>query len=511
MSEPSRPVLGTVYLVGAGPGDPGLATRRAAELIAAADVLVYDALANPALLELRPARAELLYVGKRAGQPSRNQGEINQLLVELAGRFRSVVRLKGGDPFVFGRGGEEALALVEAGVPFEVVPGVTAGVAAAAYAGIPVTHRGICTGVTLVTGHEDPEKDESQLDWTALAQGNNTLVFYMGVGRMADNFRRLMDGGLAASTPAAAVEWGTYPRQRVVAGTVATLPDQVARAGLGAPAITLVGGVVELRERLAWLERRPLWGRRVVVTRARAQASGLLRELAARGAEPIEFPTIRIESPPDPEPLRQAAREVGDFDWVVFTSANGVHRFWKALAAVGRDTRALGRVRVCAIGPATGEALEARGVRPDLLPAAYIAEGVLEAFRGIASLPGSRVLLPRAAGSRAVLPEGLTALGAQVVEVEAYRAVPDQAGAAALSDRFAANEIDLVTFTSSSTVRNFVAALGTRIGRARVASIGPVTSATARELGLTVDVEATEYTIPGLLRAVEASLAVDPG
>ncbi|HEX8360208.1 MAG TPA: uroporphyrinogen-III C-methyltransferase [Longimicrobium sp.] len=494
-------MTGTVYLVGAGPGDPGLLTLRAAELLARADVLVYDALVSPAIVE-RAARAERVYVGKRGGEHTRTQDEINRLLVELAGRFHTVVRLKGGDPFVFGRGGEEALVLREAGVPFEVVPGITSGVAGPAYAGIPVTQRGVTSSVALVTGHEDPTKDDTDLDWAHLARGVGTLVFYMGVGKMADNFRRLMEGGRSPDTPAAAVESGTYPRQRTVAGTLATLPALVREAGIGAPSVVVVGEVVALREQLAWYDRRPLSGRRIVVTRARAQASGFAAELEALGAEVIQFPTIRIEAAPDAGALRDAAAGVGGFDWVVFTSTNGVEHFWSALAGAGLDARALAGVRVCALGPATAAELAARGIRADLVPDEYVAEATVEALAAAADLHGARILLPRAEVARAVLPDSLRERGAEVVEVAAYRTVQDGAGADEVRRRIAAGEVDLVTFTASSTVRSFAELVGTDTGGASVASIGPITSGTLRELGMRVDVEAKEYTIPGLLAAI---------
>jgi uroporphyrinogen III methyltransferase / synthase len=496
-------VKGTVFLVGGGPGDPGLLTLRAAELLAGADVVVYDALVSPAVLA-HAVRAERVYVGKRGGEHSRTQEEINAVLVEMAGRHASVVRLKGGDPFVFGRGGEEALALVEAGVPFEVVPGITAGIAATAYAGIPVTQRGMAASVAFATGHEDPTKPGTDVDWGHLARGVGTVVFYMGVGRMAENFRRLVEAGRPASTPAACIEWGTHPRQRTVTGTLETLPARVAEAGLGAPSLIVVGEVVGLRDSLRWWDRRPLSGRRIVVTRARAQASDFGRALEALGAEVIQFPVIRIADPPDPGALRDAAAEAGTYDWVVFTSANGVDRFWAALGALGRDARALGGVRACAIGPGTAAALATRGVAADLVPDAYVAEAVVEAMAAAVDLRGARILLPRAEVARAVLPDSLRALGAEVAEVAAYTTVQDGEGADEVRRALAAGEVDAVTFTAASTVHNFVDLVGTAVGTARVASIGPITSAAARYRGLAVDVEAGEYTIPGLVDALRS-------
>lgn len=502
---------GRVYLAGAGPGDPDLVTVRTAQLLAAADVVVYDALANEALLARCPPGCRRVYVGKRAGEHTRSQEDINDLLLRLANEYGTVVRLKGGDPFVFGRGGEEALALASAGVPFEVVPGITAGVAAPAFAGIPVTQRGVTSAVTFLTGHEDPLKPESDLNWDHLAQLGGTLVFYMGVGRMAENFRRLLDGGMRPDTPAAAVEWGTYPRQRTVVGTVGSLPRLAAAVGIGAPAITIVGDVVSLRAKISWYEARPLFGRRIVVTRARAQASSFAAALEELGAEVIQFPAIRIEPTTEPEELRSAAASATDFDWIVFTSVNGVAAFWAALDEAGLDSRALRGPRFCAIGPATAAAIGARGIRADLVPGQYVAEAVLEALDKETVLEGARILLPRADIARETLAEELRARGAEVTEIAAYRTVPDGAGAEDLRRRLAADEIDLITFTASSTVRHFVGLVGRAIGRAKVASIGPVTSATARELGLPVHYEAEEYTIPGLIRTLREQAATALG
>lgn len=494
-------MTGTVYLVGAGPGDPGLLTLRAAELMERADVLVYDALVSPAIMERAP-HAERVYVGKRGGEHHRTQEQINAILVGLAGKHRTVVRLKGGDPFVFGRGGEEALVLAQAGIPFEVVPGVTAGIAAPAYAGIPVTQRGMAASVAFVTGHEDPTKPDTDVDWAHLARGVGTVVFYMGVGKMADNFRRLIEHGRAPDTGAAAIEWGTYPRQRTVSGTLETLPAIAKEAGIGAPSLIVVGEVVSLRDELGWWDRRPLSGRRIVVTRARAQASEFAAALEALGAEVVQFPVIRIAPAADPEPLRRAAAQAGSFDWIVFTSANGVERFWYALAEQKCDARSLGGVRVCAIGPATAAELERRGVTPDLVPDEFVAESAVRALLAAAPVHGARILLPRAEVARAVLPDSLRSAGAEVVEVAAYTTVQDGTGAERVRAMLDRGEVDAVTFTASSTVRNFVELIGAEIGRAKVASIGPVTSATARELGLAVDVEAAEFTTPGLVQAL---------
>jgi len=494
-------VIGTVYLVGAGPGDPDLLTLRASDLLCRADVIVYDALVHPAVVDLA-THAEKIFVGKRAGRHSRSQEEIDRLLVELAGRHETIVRLKGGDPFVFGRGGEEALALADAGVPFEVVPGVTSGIAAPAYAGIPVTHRGLSTHVTLVTGHEDPEKEGGGVDWELLARPGTT-VFYMGVGNLSENLARLEAAGRRPETPAAAIEWGTYPRQRTVTGTLRTLPAVVSEAGVQPPAVVVVGDVVSLRDQLRWFERRPLFGLRILVTRARAQASTFLDRLRALGAEAVSFPTIRISPPSDGgEALAAAAQEAARFDWLIFTSVNGVVCFWDALRDAGLDVRALGDSRICVIGPATSAELARRGIIADLVPERYVAESVIEAFDGAGGVAGCRILLPRAEEARDLLPRALAERGAEVSDVPAYRTDPDGTGAAEIRSRLSKGSIDVITFTASSTVRNFVRFIGSDIGDATVASIGPITSHAARNAGLPVHVEAERYDIPGLLDAL---------
>jgi uroporphyrinogen III methyltransferase/synthase len=501
----TRTPRGIVYLVGAGPGDPGLLTIRGRELLRSCDDVVYDALVNEEMLtaELGGRDVERHFVGKRGGgDGSARQDDIDALLVRLARDGRRVVRLKGGDPFVFGRGGEEAQALARAGIEFEVVPGVTAGIAAPAYAGIPVTHRTVATAVTFVTGHEDPEKDATGTDWRALAGSGATLVLYMGVRTLPDVARELLAGGRAADTPAAVIERATYPSQRVVIGTLATIADRARDANVGAPAITIVGDVVRLREEIEWFARRPLAGKRIVVTRARAQASSLSARLRELGAEVIEMPAIRIE-PLDPAPLHRALDALGDYDWVVFTSQNAVELVWQAMRSRGLDARSLGRARVAAIGRATADALLDHGLAADVVPEPFVAESLVEALRRRDDVAGRRVLLARAAAARDVLPDGLRALGAQVDEIPIYRTVLDGDGAARVTARLSAGEIDLVTLTSSSTAQFFVEAVGAEAAHAAaVASIGPVTSRTARSLGLRVDIEAGEATIAGLVEAV---------
>jgi uroporphyrinogen III methyltransferase/synthase len=484
----------TVYLVGAGPGDPGLITRRGAALLAGADVVVYDRLASAALLELAPPSAERVDVGKAPGRAAMAQDEINALLVARGRDGSQVVRLKGGDPFVFGRGGEEAEALIDASVPFEVVPGITSAIAAPAYAGIPVTHRNVSTHVTIVTGHEDPSKGTTDVDWRALARAGGTIVVLMGAGRLPDIVEELVAGGLAPSTPAAAVRWGTRPEQRTVRATLET----IAAAGVEAPSAIVVGDVAALD--FGWFERRPLFGRRIVVTRAREQASGFRAALEDLGAHVIELPSITIE------PIDFVLPDLTRYAWVVFTSVNGVAQFFdRGLAASGLDARALGGVQVAAIGPGTADALSAGGISPDLVPPRFVAEALLEAFPP-PTTPRARVLLPRAETARDVLPEGLRERGYDVDVLPVYRTTAATPNADDLA-KVRAGDVDAITFTSSSTVNNFCDIVGVLdVEQPRVVSIGPITSQTARERGLRVDVEADPHTISGLLEALLGAL-----
>jgi uroporphyrinogen III methyltransferase/synthase len=482
----------TVYLVGAGPGDPGLLTARALELIATADVIVYDRLIpSEALSGARPD-AELIYVGKEGGGPSMPQGEIEALLVEKGRAERAVVRLKGGDPFVFGRGGEEAEALREAAVEFEVVPGVTAGVAAPAFAGIPVTHRDLASAVAFVTGHEDPEKPESALDWAALAAFPGTLVVYMGVRQLGTITERLRAAGRDGGEPAAVIERGTLARQRVVTGTLETIAADAAQAGLRAPAITVIGPVAALREQLQWAELRPLAGVTVAVTRAREQASGLASRLRALGAGVVEAPAIRIVPLDGPPPDLQR------YDLVVLTSPNGVRLLFDRLADARLDSRALAGATVAAIGPGTAAALGRHGVVADVVPERFVAEGLIDALR---DLPGlRRALVARAAQARDVLPDALRERGVEVDVLALYETVVEPLSARQLD---AVREADYVTFTSSSTVRFFTQAAGDGAASGtRIVSIGPVTSDALRERGLEPDVEARRHDIDGLIEAL---------
>jgi uroporphyrinogen III methyltransferase/synthase len=479
-------------------------TARSLELIADADAIFYDRLIPPGAIDGAREDAELVYVGKQPGVPSVPQEEIGARLIEAARAGKSVVRLKGGDPFVFGRGGEEGEALREAGVEFEVVPGVTAGVAATAYAGIPVTHRDDASAVAFVTGHEDPQKQESAIDWPALARFPGTLVFYMGVKRLAQNAASLIEAGRDAGEPAAAIERGTWPGQRTVAATLGTIAEAVEREAVKAPALIVVGEVARRREQLAWLERRPLHERRVVVTRARAQASGLAATLRGLGAEVVELPAIRIEPRIDSAEVKRVAGGVAAYDLVCLTSPNGVRLLFEAMEAAGLDARALAGVTVAAIGPGTARALAERSVLADVVPDRFVAEGLLEALED-EEVAGARVLIARAAEARDVLPDALRERGAEVDVVALYETVREQPGAGEIE---AAQSADYVTFTSSSTVTNLTEALGDRFPNgARIVSIGPITSETIRTNGLEVDVEAKQHDIDGLLAALLADAA----
>ncbi len=513
-------ITGKVFLIGAGPGDPGLFTLKGVECMQGADVIVYDYLAGkPLLVHARPD-AELIYVGKKGGDHTMKQDDINALLVKLGQEGKVVARLKGGDTFIFGRGGEEALALREGGVPFEVVPGISAGYSVPAYAGIPVTHRGITTEVAFVTGHEDPTKTESTINWEKLATAVGTIVFFMGVKNLPYIVEELTKNGRDPETPVALIRWGTTPRQETLSGKLSDIVDKVKQAGFKAPAITIVGEVVALREQLHWYEDRPLFGKSVVVTRSRAQASDLVSAVSAAGAIPVEFPTIRLTAPSDGYAALDAAigklRAEGGgggaagppaYDWIVFTSVNGVEQFFARLDREG-DVRDLKGVKLGAIGPATAAALERRGLKPDFVPAEYRAEAVLEGLLGLGA-GSSRVLIPRAKEAREVLPEKLAEAGAEVEVVPAYETVLDDAGVDEMKDMLSGGEIDIITFTSSSTVKNFVKLLEGYDFQAlpatvTIACIGPVTAETAQELGLRVDLVADEYTIPGLVRALIA-------
>lgn len=495
---------GKVYLVGAGPGDPGLITAKGLDCLCRAEVVVYDRLLDARLLEKAPPEAEMIDVGKSASRHTMRQSEINSLLVARATAGKLVVRLKGGDPFVFGRGGEEAETLAEHNIPFEVVPGVSAAVAVPAYAGIPVTHRDFASSLAVITGHEDPTKDASSIAWDKLATGPDTLVFLMGVGNLSDIAGQLVKNGRPPETPVAVVRNGTSASQQTVVGTLADIALKALESEIAPPAVIVVGQVVRMREKLCWFDCKPLFGKRVLVTRARNQASKLSELLGQYGAEPVEMPTIQIEPLPDYARLDKAVQNVGNYHWIVFTSANGVEPFFSRLHKQGKDARHLKGVQVCAIGPATADALQAHGIKPDFMPQEYAAEGIVASFRKLQT-QDKRILIPRAELVTQELVDGLTRLGARVEQIPVYRTVLPSDTAARGKRMLLDGQIDIVTFTSSSTARNLVAILGKEaraLDRTAIACIGQVTAQTARELGLKVDLVAPVHTIPGLVKAL---------
>ena len=497
---------GKVFLVGAGPGDTGLITVRGKQLIDSADAVVYDALANSALLPpgaRETGRPELYYVGKRGGsKDSVTQDEINALLIKLAREGKRTVRLKGGDPFVFGRGSEEAQALNDASVTFEVIPGVTAGIAAAAYAGIPVTHRTLSTSVTFVTGHEDPAKPDTQTNWSALAKAGGTIVLYMGVKTLSGISDALIKGGMPGEIPAAAIQWATHPRQRTVVATLETIAAKAEEQNITAPVITVIGWSVVLRDELNWFEHRPLFGKRIVVTRATQQAPILSEKLRELGADAIEMPATQIARL-DLGPLRNSIDRIADYDWLIFTSQNAVAIFWEQLLGRGRDSRALAGLKIAAVGPATAGALLEHGITVDVIPQRFVAEGLLEMLGERDDVSGSKVLYITAEGARDVLPSGLREMGAELAIIEAYRTIPDGEGAATLARAIEAGKVDLATFTSASAVRGYIDAVGEDLAlKVPAASIGPQTSDALREAGIEVEAEAEESTIDGLVSAV---------
>ena len=497
---------GKVYLVGAGPGDPGLITVKGLECIKIADVVIYDYLASPSLLKYASAGAEIIYVGKKGGDHTLSQEGINLLIAEKAQKGLIVTRLKGGDPFIFGRGGEEVEVLTQAGIPFEIVPGVTSAIAAPAYAGIPLTHRKFTSTLAFITGHEDPTKTESSIDWNALAKGIGTIVFFMGVKNLPHITARLMDHGMHSDTPVAVIRWGTTPQQQTVTGTLSTIEKQVRTAGLKAPAIIVVGHVVALRKTMKWFENRPLLGKRIVITRAREQASDLVKHLTDLGGECLEIPTIRVIPPDDFEPLDTAIENISVYDWLIFTSVNGVNAFFDRLFAKGLDVRSLHHLQTAVIGPATSERLLAFGVTSDIIPESYRAESVVAAFANL-DITDNKVLLPRAAEARPILPVELSRMGAIVNEVTAYRTQAVYDNADFLLQRLNEGTIDIVTFTSSSTVKNFHALIPHKdlerlMQPVVIACIGPITADTARSLGFDVHLVAQSFTIPGLCNAI---------
>jgi uroporphyrinogen III methyltransferase/synthase len=497
---------GLVYLVGAGPGDPGLITVKGLACLQKADVIVYDRLVNPGLLRQAPRGCEMIDVGKSPQRHTLPQEAINALLVEKALAGKVVVRLKGGDPFLFGRGGEEAEALAEAGVPFEVVPGVTSAIAAPAYAGIPVTHRQQTSAFAVITGHEDPTKADSSLDWQKLATGVGTLVCLMGVGNLPQIVAKLIEHGRDPRTPVAIVQQGTEARQRTVTGTLADIVQKARAADIKPPAVTIVGEVVALRDKLRWFDTKPLFGKRILVTRSRQQASALSERLRHLGAEPLEYPAIEIAPPKDMNPLDEAIARLSAYDWLILTSTNGVRAFVDRMSEKGVGTLALSKLKIAAVGPATSQALAGYGLRVDYVPEVYTTK---EIAAGLGDVAGQRVLLPRAERAPKQLAQALRTKGAVVDEVVAYRTLAVRA-ADELKALLGEGQIDIVTFTSSSTVRNLVRMLDGDVERLRgplVACIGPVTARTAKRLGIGVDVVAREHTIAGLVEAIVTAVA----
>jgi uroporphyrinogen III methyltransferase/synthase len=495
---------GEVVLVGGGPGDPGLITRRGLECLRRAEVVIYDHLAAPDLVREAPPGAELIFAGKQAGGHSMSQDQINSLLLEKAGQGSYVVRLKGGDPFVFGRGGEEALALVEAGILFSVVPGVTSAIAAAAYAGIPVTQRGLATSFEVVTGH--PAKGAvAMVDWVRVANGADTLAVYMGVGRMAEITRQLVDGGRPKEMPAAVVQWGTTPAQVTVTGPLGDIARLSREAGIKPPAVLLVGRVTDLHHRLAWYEKLPLFGRRMVILRPAGQSEELAGPLTSLGAQVVRFPVIRLERPDRCPELSAAIKDLQHFDWLLFSSPNGVRSFFASLQASGKDARALNGLRIGVVGPGTADELRCHGLEADLVPGRSVAEHFAAELIERGGVEGRRILLPQARDARPVLAQRLTEAGAEVVAVEAYRMVHTGQDGSWLKDEMVGGSIDGVLFTSSSTVTGLLRSLGLENfsewpSACRLISIGPVTSETIGRLGGQVAAEADPHTMPGLIQ-----------
>ncbi len=497
-----------VYLIGAGPGNTLLITVRGQNLLKQADVIIYDFLANDILLELTSPDAEKIYVGKHSGYHIKEQSEINALLVEKAKEGKNVVRLKGGDPYVFGRGGEEAAYLKENGIPFEIVPGITSATAALAYAGIPITHRGLASCATIITGHEDPEKENSDINWESLAKMNGTLVFFMGVKRMPVIIEKLIRHGRPPETPAAVVRYGTMPQQKTVCGTLTDIVELVNQQGLKPPALFVVGDVVKMRDTLQWYESLPLFGRSILITRSIHQASALSEKLSVLGAEVIHRPTIEIRLPDDCSELDMCLKNGEEYDWVIFTSTNGVNSFTERLAANDLDIRKFHKAKFAGVGKATRKAIRKLGVRVDFTPEKFTADGFVEEFKmQYPDLNGRKVLFPAAKIARDVIPDELRTLGAEVIRVTAYETKKPEYSTREMIDLFDRHDISFVTFTSSSTVENFIEIFPEEDReeikkRLKAASIGPMTSKTLRKNGVEPVLEAEEHTIPGLVDAI---------
>ncbi|HEN20660.1 MAG TPA: uroporphyrinogen-III C-methyltransferase [Desulfobacteraceae bacterium] len=508
---------GRVYLVGAGPGDPDLLTIRGRECIGFADVIIHDYLANRVFLEYADDKAEVIYAGKRGGSHTLKQDEINSLIVDRALKGLTVVRLKGGDPFIFGRGGEEAQELIRAGISFEVVPGVTSAIAVPAYAGIPLTHRDYTSTVAFVTGREGQSKEKSSIKWDKLSTGAGTLVFLMGVENLPVIAEKLLANGRSPDTPVAVICRGTLAEQRTLTGRLDSIASLAAESGIKPPAVIVVGDVVNLRNELDWFEKRPLFGKRIIVTRAREQASGFIKVLRDLGTECIEFPTIRIVSPESWAALDRAIAELETFQWLLFSSVNGVKYFLERMKFHGKDVRDIKGLKIAAIGPMTAGVWNDMGIIPDLIPGEYRAEGIVECFRRL-DVKGSRILFPRAEKAREILPEELKSMGAEIDVVPAYRTVRPDDDIDRIREMLSSGSVDVVTFTSSSTVTNFVEMFRSDgesffkwMESVTVACIGPITANTARENGLSVGIVAPEYTVDGLAKTILEHFSVPFG
>ena len=502
---------GKVYIIGAGPGDAGLITLKAIDCLREADVVIYDYLVGKDLLKYARADARFIYAGKQGGAHTLSQWQINDLLVKEAKSGNIVARLKGGDPFIFGRGGEEAEKLATNNISFEIVPGVTSAIAVPAYTGIPLTHRGLTSTVAFVTGHEDPTKEKSDIDWQALAR-IGTLVFLMGVKNIEKIVKELKDNGRSPKTAAALIRWGTTPKQEILEGTLANIATKAKERKFAPPAILVVGEVVALRDTLQWFDSKPLFGKGVVITRPEKQANDLAKLLIKEAANPIHFPTIKIVPPPNWRELDAAIKKLEEYEWLIFTSANGVAYFFQRLFAKKKDIRDLKGIKICCIGPATAQQVENKGIRVDLVPEKFISEGILESFSG-KNLKGKKILLARAAKARDVLPEGLKKLGAKVDVATTYVTVNSGKKKNELEELFEENQVDVVTFTSSSTVNNFIkiAGSGFKLPKGvKIACIGPVTAATAKKAGFTVDIHQEEYTMEGLVDALKKFFGKKP-
>ena len=496
---------GKVYLVGAGPGDPGLIKVKGLECLRKADVVIYDRLVDESLLGEVPTRSQKIYVGKGRGCHAMEQKEINLLLIDKAREGKTVVRLKGGDPFVLGRGGEEAEVLAANGIPFEVVPGISSAYAVPAYAGIPVTHRRLASSFTVVTGHEDPEKDESSIDWDRISTGSDTLVLLMGMGNLTHIIDKLVQNGRSSSTPTAIISQGTSAGQRTISGTLADIGARAQKEGFEPPAVIVVGEVVKLRDQIRWFDNLPLFGKRVLVTRAEHQIKELSRLLLRRGAMPLEMPVIKVSPPESWKELDQAMLDMKRYDWVFFTSVNAVEMLWKRLQEKKLDARQFGGTKIGAIGPATAKALESKGLRPDYVPKTYTSRGLVAGLKkgGVA---GCRVLLPRADIAGSELNDGLIKLGAKVRQVTIYRTATIRNSNSRAKQMLLDGEIDVITFTSASTVKSLLTTMGRKwevIKQARLACIGPSTAEALAERGLKADIVAREHTIDGLVDSIE--------